>query len=66
MGNWYSTKVGVALPQGIDYQQRPTTEGPSQFIIAKGKKGTYKDMGSYKQRIQIYEARSEVGGQSSH
>ena len=37
-GNWWSAKTGEALPEGIDYQQRPTTEGPSQFIIAKGKK----------------------------
>ena len=37
-GNWWSAKSGQALPQGIDYQQRPTTEGASQFIVAKGKK----------------------------
>ena len=37
-GNWWSAKTGEALPQGIDYQQKPTTEGPSQYIYAKGKK----------------------------
>ena len=37
-GNWWSAKTGEALPQGIDYQQKPTTEGPSQYIPAKGKK----------------------------
>ena len=38
-GNWWSAKTGEALPQGIDYQQRPITDlGGSQFIMVKGKK----------------------------
>ena len=37
-GQYWSAKTGKALPQGIDYSQRPTTEGASQFIIQKGKK----------------------------
>ena len=37
-GEYWSAKTGKALPQGIDYAQKPTTDGASQFIIQKGKK----------------------------
>ena len=37
-GEYWSAKTGKALPQGIDYSQKPFTEGSSQFIIQKGKK----------------------------
>ena len=48
-GEWWSAKTGEALPQGIDYQQRPITEGASQFIFAKGKKTAYPDVGQRRQ-----------------
>ena len=37
-GEYWSSVTHKALPQGIDYSQRPSTEGASQFIIQKGKK----------------------------
>ena len=30
--------MGKALPEGIDFRQKPTTEGSSQFIDVRGKK----------------------------
>ena len=37
-GEYWSARTGKALAQGIDYSQRPSTEGSSQFIMQKGKK----------------------------
>ena len=37
-GEYWSAKSGKALPQGTSWDQKPTTEGGSQFIIQKGKK----------------------------
>ncbi len=37
-GEHWSAATTQALPQGIDYQQRPVTEGPSQFITVKSKR----------------------------
>ena len=37
-GEYWSAKTGKALAQSVDYSQKPTTEGASQFIIQKGKK----------------------------
>ena len=37
-GEYWSSVTGKALPQSVDYSQKPTTEGASQFIIQKGRK----------------------------
>ena len=37
-GEWWSAKSGQALPTGIDYRQRPLTDGPSQYIEVNGKR----------------------------
>ena len=37
-GAYWSAKTGKALPEGIDFRQKPSTEGASQFIDVRGKK----------------------------
>ena len=37
-GEYWSSRTGKPLAQGIDYSQRPTTDGASQFIDVKGKR----------------------------
>ena len=37
-GEYWSSKTGKALPEGIDFRQKPVTEGASQFIDVRGKK----------------------------
>ena len=37
-GEYWSSKTGKALAQGIDYQQKPSTVGSSQYITKNGKR----------------------------
>ena len=42
-GEYWSAVTGKVLAQSVDYSQRPSTEGASQYIIQKGKKARIKE-----------------------